>query len=290
MNGYKLLSMKSIAQQLNTRKYTDYFYRLSLIAKSRFEWTGLDELGIDEKWIEKYLFSLGSCVFFKDKEKGLMVAKCTIDGNLNYYDEPISVRPYATGYQGESLVNGKECVIIRNNDDMIPTSPTIQLYAMDLATISRAIDVNINAQKTPILVRCTERQKNSVKQAYNQFTGNEPVIYADKEFDSDSFDVLETSAPIVFDKLQIQKHEVWDECLTYLGINNANTQKRERLITNEVDSNNIHIEMNAQVMLKSRELACKQINKLFGTNISVKLRTSNIEEYEELEDGDEDVR
>lgn len=287
--NYKLLSMKSIAQQLNNRKYTDYFYRLSLIAKSRFKWSGLDELGIDEKWIEKYLFGLGSCVFFKDKEKGLMVARCTIDGNLNYYDEPISVMPYATGYNGESLIVGKDCVIIRNNDDMIPTSPTIQLYAMDLANISRTMDVNINAQKTPILIKCTERQKQSVKNAYTQITGNEPAIYIDKQFDEGSFEVLKTDAPIVFDKLQVQKHEIWDECLTFLGINNANTQKRERLITNEVDANNVHIEMCAEVMLKSRELACKQINKMFGTNISVELRTSDVPKLEEIEGGEENV-
>ena len=287
--NYKLMSMKSIAQQLNNRKYTDYFYRLSLIAKSRFKWNGLDELGIDEKWIEKYLFGLGSCVFFKDEEKGLMVARCTIDGNLNYYDEPISVMPYATGYQGKTLLNGKECVIIRNNDDMIPTAPTIQLYAMDLANISRTMDVNINAQKTPILIKCTERQKQSVKNAYSQITGNEPAIYIDKQFDESSFEVLKTDAPIVFDKLQVQKHEIWDECLTFLGINNANTQKKERLVTNEVDANNVHIEMSAEVMLKSRELACKQINELFGTNISVELRTSQKPKLEELEGGDEYV-
>ena len=287
--NYKLMSMKSIAQQLNNRKYTDYFYRLSLIAKSRFKWNGLDELGIDEKWIEKYLFGLGSCVFFKDEEKGLMVARCTIDGNFNYYDEPISVMPYATGYQGKTLLNGKECVIIRNNDDMIPTAPTIQLYAMDLANISRTMDVNINAQKTPILIKCTERQKQSVKNAYSQITGNEPAIYIDKQFDESSFEVLKTDAPIVFDKLQVQKHEIWDECLTFLGINNANTQKKERLVTNEVDANNVHIEMSAEVMLKSRELACKQINELFGTNISVELRTAQKPKLEELEGGDEYV-
>ena len=177
--GYNVIEMKSIAKQLNDMTFTDYYYRLMLIARSRFKWNNLPN-GIDEKWIEKYLFSEGECLFYKDKDKGFMVAKCTASGNLNYYDEPTMLRPYGTNYMGEPLENNVECVVIRNNDMMIPTCPTLQLYAFRLAEISRTIDININGQKTPVMILCSEKQKRSMKTLFNQMNGFEPVIYGDR--------------------------------------------------------------------------------------------------------------
>lgn len=268
----KLLEFKSVAKRLNDLTYTDYFYRLMLLARSMFEWSGLPN-GIDQKWIEKYLFTEGVCVFFNDPEKGFMVAKTVLDGQLNYYDEPTTVRAYGTNYEGTShLLNNVDCVLIRNNEDMIPTSYTIQLFATQLTRISRVIDVNINSQKTPILIKCSDKEKLSLKNVYSQWNENEPVIYGTRDLDIEKFEVLRTDAPVVFDKLQIQKHEIWNECMTFLGINNANTNKRERLITDEVMANNELVDLSAKVMLETRKRACEQINKIFGTNIDVKLR------------------
>lgn len=288
-NNYNLLSYKSIANQLNNRTYTDYFYRLMLIARSLFKWEGLPN-GIDEKWIEKYLFYEGTCVFYKDPNLGFMVTKWSTQGTLNAYDEPTTIKPYATNTMelnnGELLDNNENCVIIRNNDDMIPTFPTIQLYSADLTNIKRTIDTNISVQKTPTVVTCTDKQKLTFKQAIKQRDENEPVIYGDKNIDINSINVLNTSAPIVFDKLQIQKNNIWNECMTFLGINNANTDKRERLVDDEVQANNQLIKANEDVMLKAREKACELINNMFGLNISVKRRTdlkmANMEDNDDI--------
>lgn len=275
MENYPIMTMESVAKQLNDLTFTDYFYRLSLLAKSVFKWNNLPN-GIDEKWIEKYLFAEGKCMFFKDKEKGFMVAKCTPDGKVNYYDEPTYLRACGTDYMGKRLENNEECILIRNNDDMIPTTYTLQIYAYRLAEISRTIDINIKAQKTPIIIKCSDKQKLSLKQIYSKWNGNEPVIFGDKVLELDKFNVLKTDAPIVFDKLQIQKHAVWNEAMTFLGINNANMDKRERLVDDEVQANNEQIELSAEVMLKSRQQACKLINELFDLNISVELRKPEI--------------
>ena len=275
--NYKLLSYKSVTNQLNNITYTNYFYRLMLIARSLFKWNGLPN-GINEKWIERYLFSEGSCVFYKDPIVGFMVAKIGNTGALNYYDEPTTIRPYATNYLYENkktddqLMNGEDCVIIRNNADCIPTYPMIQLYSADLTNIKRTIDTNIEGQKMPIIIKCTDKQKLSLKQAIKQKQDNEPVIYADKSLNTEDIDVLKTDTPIVFDKLQQQKNNILNECLTFLGINNANTDKRERLVTNEVDANNDMIKINSDVMLETRQQACKEINEMFGLNISVERR------------------
>lgn len=274
--------MKSISKRINDLTYTDYFYRLMLLSKSVFKWNNLPN-GIDEKWIEKYLFSEGSCMFYLDDEKGFMVSKCT-EEELNYYDEPIRLRPYATNLTTqESKENNIDCVLIRNNDECIPTSPTIQLYAWRLAEIARTIDTNINAMKMPYFIRCSDKQRLSLKNAMKQREDNETVIWADKSIDLDGFEVLKTDVPIVFDKLQIQKHAIWNECMTFLGINNANMDKRERLVDDEVQANNEQVGLSAEVMLKSREKACELINQMFGLNISVELRSPQNAFMEELE-------
>lgn len=272
MNNYEILSYESVAKNLNNRVYTNYYYRLMLIAKSLFKWEGLPN-GINEKWIEKYLFSEGGCIFFKDEKVGYMVTKFSTSGKLNFYDEPTKVRAYATDYISTEHENNVDCVIIRNNDDMIPTFPTIQLYAHDLTNIKRTIDTNIIGQKMPNIIVCSDKQRLSLKQVMKQRNDNEPVIYGDKNLDLNEIKVLNTLTPIVFDKLQIHKNNIWNECMTFLGINNANTDKRERLINNEVEANNQLIQVNSDVMLKARENACKLINDMFGLNISVRRRT-----------------
>ena len=269
--GYKVKSYKGIADQLNNRLYTDYYYRLKLMARSVFEWEGLPE-GMKEEYIERFLFSDGKCIFFNDKTKGYMVLRCTEDSELNYYDEPTYVRPHAIGYTGERLENGKECVVIKNNDDMLPTYPTIQMYAARLTSVCRTADVNINAHKTPYFIVCDEKQLVTMKAIFNKINSNEPAIFGDSKMNPNDIKVLKTDAPVVFDKLRQEKHDIWNEAMTFLGINNANMDKRERLVDDEVQANNEQIEQSAQIMLKAREQACREINKIFGLNISVKLR------------------
>ena len=129
----------------------------------------------------------------------------------------------------------------------------------------------------------------SFKQAIKQKQDNEPVIFADKNLDTNDITVLNTTAPIVFDKLQVQKTNVLNECLTFLGINNANTDKRERLVTNEVESNNEMIQVNSDVMLEARKQACKEINEMFGLNISVERRRNLKIDLNEFDDDNDAI-
>jgi hypothetical protein len=276
------------ADFLNNSTYTDYYFRLWLLATSVFEWENLPN-NIDEKWIERFLFTEGKCIFYKYRNKGFMVAKCTTNGTLNPYDEPTHLMPVATNYSydGKPLESDEECVVIRNNDLMLPTSYSIRLFAHRLTNITRAIDVNVNAQKTPYVIVGTDKQIKSVKTAYKQIDDNKPVVVVDSNFDTNNtINVLNTNAPVVFDKLECEKHQIWNECMTFLGVNNANQDKKERLVASEVEANNEMTSLNACILLKSRERAVKRINELWGTNINVKLRDLqthiNIDDESEL--------
>lgn len=267
----EVMNMRSFGKALNDTTFTDYFLRLKLLANSVFKWEGLPN-HMNEKWIEAILFDHGKCVFYNDPMRGFMVAECNQDGDTNNYKEPVAVCPTGIDVTPISLTPGVDCVLIQNNDLMLPTSFTLKLFAYRLAEISRTIDVNVGAQKTPVLVHTTNKQMLSLKNIYTQFSGNEPVIFGDKSFDPETMRVLKTDAPVVFPELQQQKIALWNECLTFLGINNANTEKRERLITDEVEANNDHIDLSAMCFLKARERACDEINRIFGTKISVTMR------------------
>ena len=267
----------------NNMTFSYYYYKLMLVARSLFEWENLPN-NMDERWIEKYLFTSGKCIFYKDPTMGFMVAGLAQQGSINCYGDPTSVWPVAENYvyNGEKLVNGENCYVIRNNDLMLPNFPIIRHYAYKLCNIDRAIDTNVEAVKTPIIVRCSEKQKLSLKNAINQRKDNEPVIWSSDLADiNEMVDTLTTNAPIVFPQLQTQKHMILNEVFTDLGINNANMDKRERMVANEVEANNEQVKACEDVMLKARQQACKEINRIFGTNISVKRRKlEEIPEYE----------
>lgn len=297
MQEYSMMNYKNKAKAINNRTYTDFYYRLMLLARSVFEWKNLPN-GINERWVERFLYYHGCCMFYHDETLGYVFAKTAPFDSLNEYDEPTSLMPVFANYRGkkpvESFKQGKNCVLVRNNDIMLPTAPTIELFAMRLTDIQRAIDININAMKTPVLITGTEKQKLSLKKTYEQWNGFEPVIYGDKALDTTDIKALKVDAPVYFDKLQIQKNAFWNECMTFLGINNANMDKRERLVDDEVQANNEQIGLSASVMLKARKSACEQINEIFKTNIDVCIRESVREQIEplkrELEGGGIDER
>lgn len=290
-NDYKLLSYKSVAQMANNMTFSYYYYKLMLIARSLFEWENLPN-NMDERWIEKYLFNSGKCIFYKDPNMGFMVAGYGQEGSINCYGDPTTVYPVAENYvyEGKQLMNGDNCYVIRNNDLMLPEFPIIRHFSYKLTNIERAIDVNIEATKTPIIVRCSDKQRLSLKNAINQRRDNEPVIWtSDNANIGDMVSTLETNAPVVFPQLQTQKHMILNEVFTDLGINNANMDKKERMVANEVSANDEQVKASEDVMLKVREEACKQINRIFGLNISVKRRKlESIPEYKDIIEDEED--
>lgn len=284
LENYQLLSYKSVAQFSNNITFSYYYYKMMLIVRNLFEWEGLPN-NMESRWIERYLFSDGKCIFYKDPTMGFMVAGYGQNGSVNCYDDPTLVDPIAPNYvyNGEQLVNGENCYVIRNNDLMLPEFSVVRYYAYKLANIDRAIDVNIEAVKTPVLITCTDKQRLSLKQAINQRKDNEPVIYADNSFDKDMISTLDLKPTPVFKDLQIQKHMIINEFFTDIGINNANMDKKERMVSTEVEANDEQVKACEDVLLRSRMEACKQINRIFGTNISVKRRElDQIPEFEDI--------
>lgn len=270
---------------MNDYTYIQYAYRLMELSISMFEWKNLPE-GIDERFLEMVLFKDGQAVFFKDDELGDYLAlQCLINGKLNVYHIPINRRAFAAnGYQKQ--LTDKDSVIIFNN--MLHTNSwlDVKMFAKRLYNLDRIIDVNANAQKTPILIKGNEQQRLTLTNLYKEFDGNAPVIFADKSLDINALQILSTQAPYVADKIYQLKTQIWNEALTYLGISNVSFQKRERMVSGEVTRSQGGTFASRYSRLNARRQACEQINKMFGLNIDCDFR----EDYQFSEEIFDDVK
>ena len=291
--GRKNNSMFLDSAYLNDSTYIDYLRRMEKICLSMFEWINLPS-SMDSRFLEKTLFYEGRASLLKDENYGFINTKCADNGYLNIYDLPTKLHCYSHQYSSDRLVytglktddenDMNQCILVMNNWEIIPTIATIELFAYRLYLAQRSCDVNIMAQRTPVLLLGTEKQKLTLENLYNKYDGNQPFIFGDKDIISnDMMKSIKTDAPYVADKISDYKKEIWNEFLTFIGVNNIDVEKKERLIAGESSSNNELINLNLQSYLAPRKEACKKFNELFGTNIDVRIRSDlfNIIKQEE---------
>ena len=263
---------------MNNRTYLQYYNRLTELAISMFEWSNLPE-SIDPRFLEMCLYADGMAVFFKDEVLGYLTLQCMIGGKLNVYRIPSDRRAYATNGYNRQLTE-KDSVIIFNNYLHTNSMLDVEMFSKRLYNLDRAIDVNANAQKTPVLIQCDENQRLTMTNLYKEYEGNAPFIFGTKGLDANGLKVLSTGAPYVADKLYELKVQYWNEALTYLGISNINVVKKERMITDEVTRNQGGVVASRYSRLESRRQACKKINEMFGLNIWCDYR----EDFQDLVD------
>ena len=256
---------------LNNVTYMQYFNRLTELAISMFEWKNLPP-SVDPRYIELHLFQNGSMVYFNDDVIGNLCLDCLPNGNFDVYGNPVLRRVYSSYNNYQRNLNEDNSVIIWNNYLRTNSITDIKMYSRRLYLLDRIIDVNANAQKTPVLVQGTEKQRLTLINLYKEYDGNAPFIFGDKNLDLNALKSLNTGAPYVADKIYQLKTQIWNEALTYLGISNINIQKKERLITDEVTRNQGGTIASRYSRLQARRDAVVKINAMFGTNISVDYR------------------
>jgi hypothetical protein len=256
---------------LNNLTYRQYLNRLTELAISMFEWKNLPDT-VDARYLELHLFETGCMVYFKDDVIGDLCLDCIVNGRLDVYGNPLLRRAYSGYNNYQKLLTYKDSVIIWNNYLHGNSILDVEMFARRLYNIDRIIDINANAQKTPVLVQGNEKQRLTLLNLYKEYDGNAPFIFGDKNLDINALKALSTNAPYVCDKLYQLKTQIWNEALTYLGISNINIQKKERLITDEVTRNQGGTIASRYSRLESRRQAVEKINDMFGTNIEVNYR------------------
>lgn len=301
--------------EINNATYVDYLERFKKIALSIFEWVNLPS-SMNSMYLERCLYYYGMATLLKDDKYGFINTKCVPAGEVNIYGLPTKFNCFSYNYETtrtlytgllpsvskerKEYLQNSQCILVQNNWDRLPTCGSMELFALRLYEAERTIDTNIKAQKTPVLLLIDENQRLTMQNIYNQYDGNQPVIFGDKNQLTDgAIKSVSTLAPYVTDKLTDYKKEIFNEALTFLGINNIMVDKKERLITDEANSNNELINLNLQSYLAPRQEACKQFNEKFGLigtdkEISVRVRSdlhniikeaqSIVQDYKEITD------
>lgn len=269
----KKLSEEKLSMIINNRTMIDYLDRLRMLATSLFTWENLDDIaGVGaSRFLEQSLYDEGRACFIKDETLGYMALKVNPSDKLNVYNLPTKINAWSIGYNKE--YDFDDIVYIMNNELQKPTLACLELFAYRLYDTERIIDTNLNAQRTPVLIEGDTKTILTLKNVYMQYSGNIPFIFGNKQFDiSNKLNVLKTDAPYLVDKLDTHKHQIFNDALTVLGIDNANTDKKERLITNEVESNEDLVNYYLNCWYKTRKKACDEINKKFLKDSKIKIK------------------
>lgn len=286
---------------MDNRTYNDYLNRMRKICLSMFEWINLPET-MNARYLEQCLYYQGQAALLYDDDYGYLNTLASDGGYINIYGLPTEIVCYSYRFnQRRSLYTtdigeekGKECILVLNNYDRVPTTYTISLFAKRLAEAQRTADVNIKAHRTPILITTDQKQYYTLKRMYEEFDGNTPAIFADKNIITpDALKALKTDAPMILQNIMDYKREIWNEFLTHMGISNL-SEKRERMVSSEIDSNNELVNLNLQALLTPRKEACKQFNEKYGLMgdkaIDVKVRSDLYNIVKQFESVTDDYR
>ena len=260
---------------------TMFMWRLMNLAISVFNWKNLPT-GVDERMLEFWLLRDGFVGFFYDEAlksderrrapEGYAVLPMMISGQWDMYEYPRDRRAYAVnGFNYQCTEDNS--VIIFQNYLRVPMWMTLWQYAFRLAEVQRTIDINCKQQRTARVIRCDEKQRLTYLNAAKEVDEGANWVTGDKSLDLDNIEVLDITTPYVSNEMQVYKHQLWNEALTYLGIENVNTDKKERLISNEVINNMGDVEAERFTRLNARKQACDEINELFGLNVDVDFRS-----------------
>lgn len=280
-----------VAMGANNATYIDYLDRLRLLSTSIFSWKNLDKVaGFGaERFLEQALYDNGKACFVKDPELGFMVLKANPSDKLNIYQLPIKVQAWSIGYSKQFKFD--DVAYIMNNVLQKPTLSTIMLIAYRLYETERTIDVNLMAQKTPVLIQGDTKTILTLKQVYEQYSGNTPFIFGNKQFDvSNKLSAIKTEAPYIIDKLTQHKKDLMTEALNFLGIDNFFSDKKERLITAEAEGTEALTNFYLNCFYKTRQEAVEIINEKFLQDSDTKIKLSvNREEIAKLKDELDDI-
>lgn len=234
---------------------------LSEICVNRFTWTNVPN-SIDVRHLEMTLFYNTLAVWYYDTEFNKYLAlKGTGYGQPNMYDNAQEFRVYGNAMINKRL-SARECVPIWSNFMRAPDLDIVLIYSRKLAEVDRTIEINSrNARRTRVLA-VDENQRLSgenINRLIDSGAGHIPVNMdisgmvsaLDMQIDTKSITDLHT-----------HRTRLWNECMGLLGINNANQDKKERLVESEVGANDDQVMMTRNVNLRSRRIAAQQINEM----------------------------
>lgn len=262
---------KMIKEMIQTSfYYQDYLQQMDNIATSTISWEGFPE-SVDTMYLEWYLYRYGTALIFKDDvTDNWYVLPYTYQAqDINGNPTKFTVQSPYTGYFNDTLTI-ENAVPIFANPAHKPEAQFVMDFAYRLADILMTMEVNREFCKTPAMVVAPKRMKTTVENAISQRKANQPAIVVNEDFDQNiHFDVFGNKDPNLFlgDKLQQNFIYVWNEFLTWCGVPNVQVEKKERLLSDEVNRSLGGVMASRNFRMLCREDGAKKLRKL-GLNVN----------------------
>lgn len=259
-----------INSQLNNfQAYIMYRTQLSSLAKNVFLYKNMPD-NIDLSFCRNRVLSSGAIAFFYDEVLGVVALPYNIIGNLDIYGNPNRIQVYSKSNSFQRTLNKDEFIIMYDNSEKVSLMPYIIQYAERLALCERTIDINIGQQKTPRFWKVPQERERTIKDLINNVDGNIEQILTYDDLAQKDIDIVLQPAPFVANDIQLQKEKIYNEFLRVIGVSSVNIQKKERVITDEIQASQGGSIVMRYNRYEPRLEAINKINKKWGLNIKLK--------------------
>lgn len=292
--GGKSKTMKRIAQYKNQLEFMNALARLTKRALARYSFEGLP-ITVNERVLKMALLFHG-CVCFFEKEGNILALPALPNSNLNLYGEWKSCFVYGrNGFNAQiplyipgadesktinkgdinlSMKDKPNGVFVRENEFMYPFMNYCITYAEKIADCMRTIDVTRKNIKKPFIITAEEQLVPTIKKFFDNRDNNEEYIVSSGVFPADRISLLpiETNADSIKAATDLMEwyYNDFDNLCNWNS--NANPDKKERLLVDEVNSNNESMSEVRDNFIEYLQEQIDNVNKYLGTNIKVKIK------------------
>lgn len=290
--GFVMSKKKLEAKLKNEATFAQYYNMLKNISESTFLYNGLPET-IDPAYLEKILFDYGLAAVFDEPDIGLVCLPCVAAGGFDINGIPKNVRAFSgfTGFNrllkhDSFSVEKSECVLIYNVNREFSSSiykGTLGAFAERLANDSRTEDINIYAQRTPVVIVAPDSQIETFMNTIDRYENFGKWLFGYKGFDPETVKALKTDAPFVANEINEHRTRIWNEALGFMGVSNVSVYKKERVTTDEVARSMGGAIANRNVRQQPREKAIKKINDKWGKKYGFEAKVTFNEALFDLE-------
>lgn len=235
------------------------------LATNVFKWEGLPN-GIESRHIENFLFEHGQIGFYNDENLGMICLPISNYGELNIYGDPTKFYMYSKNGKYSKTIPSEKIIRCIDNPNLVPTKQYVNYYVQEMLDIETAIRANLRKQVKPYFAIATDKNKYTVKSIIDDYENGEDVVIIDKTLGEDGFDglkLLTANVEYLVDKLRAEERSRESALLTYLGVSNVNMEKKERLITDEVNGNEEFVNLNLSIRAKGRLDAMQELQKIY---------------------------
>lgn len=265
-------------------KSSSFFYYESMLLRkaiSIYELTGLPD-----NWDKDYILTKIMCngfICITDTEAGILPLECGISG-VNVFSHPTTVNVANPVIGSFERTIDKDCALVKLQYNYSGINDILAHYATQLSECDSSIAVNLmNSKVTFIGLVGSKQQALSMKAMYDEITEGKPAVFVrGDQINGDNILYNHVKENFVAGDIQMLKRKIMSEFLTEIGVNNANTDKRERLTDDEVQANDAEIQLNSSYWLEELREGFNRANKMYNLNINIKVKDVYNTETEDI--------